>query len=124
MKRPDMGCVYLLGLDSDTWSEPDKSDLIALQARHADDMFTAWITDSAVHWWHSVAGKYLRASKSKNPYFSCQVFIKAGARVQRTLHEYSVLFAGRSVSSDIPRRPRARIFPPYSRNCCLVRDQV
>ncbi len=62
MIRPTMGNFYLLGQDSDIWSNPNISDLIALNARHADDPFTAWVTNKAVHWWHRVAGKYLRVS--------------------------------------------------------------
>ena len=62
MIRPTMGNVYLLGRDSDIWSNPDISDLIALNSRHADDHFTAWVTNNAVHWWHRVAGKHLRVS--------------------------------------------------------------
>ncbi|KAL9070527.1 MAG: hypothetical protein Q9161_004824 [Pseudevernia consocians] len=60
MIRPTMGNVYLLGRDSDIWSIPDISDLIALNSRHADDPFTAWVANKAVHWWHRVAGKHLR----------------------------------------------------------------
>lgn len=67
MRRSDMGGVYLVGQDSDTWSDPDLSDLVALQARHADDPFTTWVTDKAVHWWHRVVGRYLRASKLETP---------------------------------------------------------
>lgn len=62
MKRPSMGNVYLLGQDSDIWSNPDIPDLIALNARRADDPFTAWVTNKAVHWWHRIVGKYLRVS--------------------------------------------------------------
>ena len=60
MIRPTMGNVYLLGRDSDIWSIPDISDLIALNSRHADDPFMAWVANKAVHWWHRVAGKHLR----------------------------------------------------------------
>ena len=60
MECTSMGAVYLLGQDSEIWSKPDKSDLVALRARHGDDLLTAWINDKAVHWWHRAIGKHLR----------------------------------------------------------------
>ena len=60
MKRPSMGDVYLLGRDSEIWSKPDTPDLIALNARTAEDAFTTWVADSAVHWWHRSIGRFLR----------------------------------------------------------------
>ena len=57
-----MGGVYLVGRDSEVWSGPDDSDLVALQARRADDPFTAWVTNRAIHCWHRFAGKYLRVN--------------------------------------------------------------
>ena len=59
-----MGNVRLVGQDSNVWSEPDKSDLIALQARHANDQLTAWVSNTVVHWWHQIIGKYLRVLNS------------------------------------------------------------
>ncbi|KAF6234304.1 hypothetical protein HO173_007498 [Letharia columbiana] len=66
MESVSMGNVRLVGQDSDVWSKPDKSDLIALQARHADDPLTAWVTNTGVHWWHQVVGKYLRQPEATN----------------------------------------------------------
>ncbi len=60
MERTSMGNIYLLGPDSDIWSNPDVSDLIALSARHSDDPFTTWVTDTVIHWWHRLIGKYFR----------------------------------------------------------------
>ena len=60
MKRVDMGNVYLLGPDWDVWSKADASDLIAINARYSDDLFTAWVTEKAVLWWHQIIGKHLK----------------------------------------------------------------
>lgn len=57
-----MGNVYLLGRDSETWSKPDSSDLIALNARHTDDPFTGWLADTMMHAYHRVVGRFLRVS--------------------------------------------------------------
>ena len=60
MRRPTMGNVYLLGRDSNIWSEPNSSDLIALHARQTDDPFTRWLSDTIVHAYHRVIGKFFR----------------------------------------------------------------
>ena len=60
MRRPTMGNVYLIGRDSDIWSEPDLSDLIALRAGHSDDLFTQWLSDTFVHTYHRVIGRFFR----------------------------------------------------------------
>lgn len=64
MKRPSMGSVYLLGRDSKVWSEPDLSDLIALHARHAEDPFTRWLSNTMVHAYHRVVGRFFRVMAS------------------------------------------------------------
>ena len=60
MQRPSMGNVYLLGRDSNIWSETDSSDLIALHARHAEDPFTRWLSDTVVHAYHRAVGRFFR----------------------------------------------------------------
>ena len=60
-----MGNVYLLGRDSEIWSNPDKADLIALSARTAEDAFTTWIADRAVHWWHRCVGRFLKVRTNR-----------------------------------------------------------
>ena len=60
MKRPSMGNVYLIGRDSDIWSKPDLSDLIALHPRHLDNSLTKWLSDSMVHAYHRAVGRYFR----------------------------------------------------------------
>lgn len=60
MARPSMGNVYLIGRDSDIWSKPDMSDLIVLRARHSDDLLTRWLSDSLVHAYHRVVGRFFR----------------------------------------------------------------
>ena len=64
MKRPSMGSVYLLGRDSKVWSEPDLSDLIALHARHAEDPFTRWFSDTIVYAYHRVVGRFFKVPGS------------------------------------------------------------
>ncbi|MCJ1246684.1 hypothetical protein MMC30_003893 [Trapelia coarctata] len=60
MKRPSMGCVYLLGQDSETWEKPDVEDLVALRPRQADGLFSSWVTDSVVHIYHRILGRHFR----------------------------------------------------------------
>ncbi|KAH9215913.1 hypothetical protein DL95DRAFT_499395 [Leptodontidium sp. 2 PMI_412] len=53
-----MGYVHLLGSDSDIWSKGDVLDMIALQAPTADDLFTTWISESAIPAFHRLLGKF------------------------------------------------------------------
>jgi len=62
MKRPSMGCIYLLGEDSVTWDKPDGEDLVALRPRQADGLFSSWVTDSVVHTYHQLLGRHFRVS--------------------------------------------------------------
>ena len=55
-----MGNVYLLGQDSDIWENPDVLDLIALNARREDDLFSKWVADCLVEWYHQILGRYIR----------------------------------------------------------------
>jgi hypothetical protein len=54
MQRPKVGHVYLVSDDSDIWSKPDMLDMIGLKAPSAEDLFTSWISETAVHWFHRV----------------------------------------------------------------------
>lgn len=60
MKRPSMGSVYLLGLDSDIWEKPDLPDLISLGPGRSESIVSAWLTNSFVHQYHQILGRYLR----------------------------------------------------------------
>ena len=60
MKRPSMGSVYLLGPDSDIWEKPDLSDLITLSSERVDGMVSAWLTNTFIHQYHQILGRYLR----------------------------------------------------------------
>jgi hypothetical protein len=62
MKRPSMGRVYLIGPDSDIWEKPDETefDLVALRARESGDIFSRFLTDVMIHWYHRFFGKYFR----------------------------------------------------------------
>ena len=64
MKRPTMGGVYLLGRDSDVWSNPNQRDLIALNAQEKNDMFSSWVTKSFIYKYHQSVGQYFRVSFS------------------------------------------------------------
>ena len=68
MRRPSMGNVYLIGRDSDIWSKPNLSDLIVLRARHSDDLFTQWLSDTFVSAYHRVVGRFFRV-KSFVPFW-------------------------------------------------------
>jgi len=57
MTRVDMGNVYLIGRDSDIWSEPHISDLLALKNREIEDPFSRWVADTVVWWYYSIVGK-------------------------------------------------------------------
>ena len=57
-----MGCVYLLGQDSETWNKYDLNDLVALRPRQSDGLFSAWVTDSVVHTYHRILGRYFRVT--------------------------------------------------------------
>ncbi|KAM0798017.1 hypothetical protein BDR22DRAFT_823820 [Usnea florida] len=90
MKRPSMGDVYLLGRDSDIWSKPDTSDLIALNARTAEDAFTTWVADRAVHWWHRSIGRFLRPAV---PEYSANTVSYSSAGLLRLTSIISVILA-------------------------------
>lgn len=60
MSRPSMGCVYLLGRDSDVWETPDLLDLIALRPQQSEGLFSAWIADTVVHRYHQTVGRYFK----------------------------------------------------------------
>jgi hypothetical protein len=60
MERPTMGNVYLLGADSDIWSDPNVWDLIALDQRPANDMFSAWVSDSVLPVYHRAIGRLFK----------------------------------------------------------------
>ena len=62
MKRPTMGGVYLLGQDSDIWSNPKMSDLVTLRSTFSEDPTTLWITEHAVKWWHQIIGRHFRVN--------------------------------------------------------------
>ena len=53
MRRDDMGGVYLVGEDSNLWSDPEwQSDLLALRVREHESVFAQWISDKVVWWIH------------------------------------------------------------------------
>lgn len=60
MKRPDMGCVYLYGRDSNIWEKPDLLDLVALKPQQSEGLFSSWLADHFLQKYHQTIGKYFR----------------------------------------------------------------
>lgn len=60
MKRPSMGCVYLLGRDSDIWEKPDLRDLITLKPQQEEGLFFSWLEARFLHTYHQMIGKHFR----------------------------------------------------------------
>lgn len=52
IKRPTMGCVYLLGADSDVYEKPDFSDLISVKRHRGQSLPARIIGDFWVRLWH------------------------------------------------------------------------
>lgn len=62
MTRTEMGNVYLVGEDSDIWSHPDLPDLVTLNARVSEDPLSSWASNTVIHWYHKMIGKYFKVS--------------------------------------------------------------
>ncbi len=52
MQDVRMGYVHLIGSDSDIWSQPNILDMVSLQPPSADDLFTTWISETAIPAFH------------------------------------------------------------------------
>ena len=121
-----MGDVYLIGRDSDTWSNPDMRDLVALRGSHVDDPCTKWITDRAVRWWHRIAGKYLRVRhilRLVDP-SGTQHSGSIAARGYRILSKYRPLLRYKSIAHHISDRLNPRIYVPDSLHHRLILHQI
>ena len=87
-----------MGRDSETWSNSDKADLIALSARTAEDAFMTWVADRAVHWWHQYIGRFLkvciyrRLFNLRKQKMLLTVDMCLGASRTRILGKHSLLF--------------------------------
>jgi hypothetical protein len=55
-----MGNVYLLGKDRDTWAKENVSDLVTFKSRGDEDLFSSWMMDCFIHWYHRVIGKHFK----------------------------------------------------------------
>lgn len=55
-----MGCVYLLGHDSNLWEEPNMKDLVTLAPQQRDSMFSTWIANSLIYTYHKLIGWLFR----------------------------------------------------------------
>ena len=60
MKRPSMGGVYLVGLDSDVWEKPIPGDMVALWPDQSSDTFTSWIRRKVIPRYHQIVGRYYK----------------------------------------------------------------
>jgi len=58
-----MGNFPLLGRDRNSWAEENENDLLALYARHGDDKFSKWFTDTAIPWIHNLAWKRFKVKQ-------------------------------------------------------------
>lgn len=72
MKRTSMGCVYLLGRDSNTQEKPDLLDLIALRPQHSEGIFSAWVAGTFLPRYHQTVGRHFRVGALQT--FSLQKF--------------------------------------------------
>jgi hypothetical protein len=57
MERPRMGNFPLLGLDRRTWDEEHEDDLLAIRARPAAGVFSAWVLETLVPLFHRFVGE-------------------------------------------------------------------
>ncbi|KAK3385713.1 hypothetical protein B0H63DRAFT_473466 [Podospora didyma] len=65
MERPDMGNVFLVGLDKDIWKEPNLDDLVALAAP-SEDNFTNSLTLNMIHLYNRVFGRYIHRAETRD----------------------------------------------------------
>ncbi|KAH7324039.1 hypothetical protein BKA65DRAFT_406916, partial [Rhexocercosporidium sp. MPI-PUGE-AT-0058] len=61
-----MGYVHLLGSDSDIWSKAEVLDMVTLQAPTADNLFTTWISESAIPAFHRLLGRFWRPESDEH----------------------------------------------------------
>ncbi|EPE26349.1 hypothetical protein GLAREA_02261 [Glarea lozoyensis ATCC 20868] len=56
-RRPGMGSFPLLGIDRESWDPKNEDDLIAIRPRAAPDIFSKWLTEGIVPFYHRIIGK-------------------------------------------------------------------
>jgi hypothetical protein len=59
LKRPDYGAVYLVGEDSDTWTEADIKDLFSVLPRRSESFFITFVTNHVLQLYHQSIGRYV-----------------------------------------------------------------
>lgn len=52
MKDPNQGCVYLIGPDRIIWEDPDKLNLLVINARKNESLLSSWMSDGFIEWVH------------------------------------------------------------------------
>lgn len=57
MKTPSMGNVYLLGLDSDIWEDPNLLDLVSINPKKSDNWVSKAVTIAVADWYHRFIGR-------------------------------------------------------------------
>lgn len=114
MKRPDMGCVYLYGRDSDIWEKPDLVDLIALKPQQSEGLFSCWVADHFLHKYHQTIGKYFRVQHGLLAELKGSLS-GLETRCYQFVCQYSPLLAGRSTASGGIDRHEHRL---HTADCC------
>lgn len=54
MKRPNMGCVYLIGADSDVYEKPILEDLVVVKRQRGHNLATRTVADFWVRVWRHI----------------------------------------------------------------------
>lgn len=120
MKRPSMGCVYLLGRDSDIWEKPDLQDLIAIKPQESDGLFSAWIVEKFLRRYHQTVGRHFRV-RTLDRIHDQRVEVTLTSietRCYRLLDQYSPVLPGRSTASGRIDHHERRL---HIADCCHER---
>ncbi|KAI9868138.1 MAG: hypothetical protein M1813_006883 [Trichoglossum hirsutum] len=71
IESPEMGYLQLIGQDCDTWENSNITpDLIALRTRHNEDVFSCWVTDKVIIWFHHLIGSCYKTKEDGVTYYS------------------------------------------------------
>jgi hypothetical protein len=57
-----MGNFPILGPDQHVWEERNEKDLVAVRRRRGDDLFSRWLIDSWVPYFHKVLGNKFKVN--------------------------------------------------------------
>ncbi|MCJ1382471.1 hypothetical protein MMC17_005584 [Xylographa soralifera] len=65
MTRPSMGDVYLVGRDRNIWEAANTHDMISLQHRERETVFSRWVTKNLLRKYHNLIGRHIM--KAEDP---------------------------------------------------------